>query len=292
MAVTASRTDVSGATGVADLRLLFHGSEHAPRAVLACDVLLGIDRPDLFEIRLVDRQPYFSRGEDSLPGPDEPIRVSCRDRVLFQGVVERVAFEDAVGVASAVVVTACSAYHFRRGRGLERSRVPAPMQRRAGREETSLRDLAWRIALDLGLEPHIECPDIVLPEVSLKGDPLRTLRRVAEDHGLELAVHGGELLLCGELPARGHARISSGRHGVTALEVAHLRGRRCRRARVLMPGLSTPRPLQTVTLAGFGAARDGRFRVSRCVCGLGPAGWLTQLEMEEVRESSREETTA
>ncbi len=257
------------------ITLRWHDREVVPVALLECRILLGIDRPDLAVVRLVDREPYFSGGESVLPRPGDPIVVSSPVEDLFRGIVETLRFEEEAGLEPAVAIEACAAYQALREGRRERRHV-----------DVSLGELASRIALDLGLEPHIECRPRRLPEVRVEGDPLKLLRRLAVEHRVSLSVCGGRLYL-GERPA-----LSGRRHVVrrgdplTSLSVEHASGAR-RQASLSFRGRAAPRPLDAIALDGFGDDRDGLYRVERCRLDLEPSGWRTGIEASSLASDAR-----
>ena len=84
--------------------------------ILECDVLLSLNRPATFEIRLsvdpsVENLSDHPSGETiaSLPVPGAPISARWGRTLAFEGIVERLCVEDRAGEDPAVVLRACSA---------------------------------------------------------------------------------------------------------------------------------------------------------------------------------------
>jgi hypothetical protein len=258
-------------TAAAGLRMVFGGRARTPVGVLGCDVLLAIDRPDLLELRLLDRAPRFTDGAEALPAPGTPLRVVLGDEEVFHGVVERVTLAAEADADAAVAIAACAPWQLLR----RRRRRPPPAR-------ASLRELAWGVALDLGLEPPPECPDVPAGVAPAAGDPLAALARTAREHGLRLAVSSGRLHLGRGLPGPTRRHRVTPAAAITRLEVERRLGDpgEEREARLGLAGLALPRPLDAVALAGFGAERDAWYRVVRCHLALRRTGWETRLEME------------
>jgi hypothetical protein len=255
-----------------DLRLVWAGRDRALDALLGCDVLVGIDRPDLLELRVLDggaAAAVEGAALESMPRPGEALRLELGPLVVFAGVVESLALEAEAEGFPELVLRACAAFHFERRAA---SRVEEY-------EDESLGDIAHGIALDLGLEPAIGCRPARVRGARRSGDPLQFLRVLGVRHGVDLAVSRGRLhfredlgagMGCEDVPARGPLaawRFELERHGR-------------RRARLEWQGFDARlRPLDLAALAGFGAAGDGRYLLERCLWRLDASGWRTRWEL-------------
>lgn len=265
-----------GAAREAPLCLAWQGVSRALTDVLECHVRLAGDRPDMLELRLLDRglptAADRAAGAVELPRPGVTVRLSAGGQLLYLGEVERRVFEED-GRLAAVTLAACSSYHFLR------QDVGDAVYRNA-----SAAEVARCIALELGLEAStdVAADAVELPSVRRRGDPLRFLRDLARELDLALAVGAGRLHLRGGWSGVGRHHSLSPRNAVSAVSVEEGREGQ-RRATVVAVGLSPVRPLDTVALAGFGAGRDGRYRALRCRLHHGAPGWRTEMELLDER---------
>lgn len=259
--------------------------------ILECDVLLSLNRPATFEIRLsvdpsVENLSDHPSGETiaSLPVPGAPISARWGRTLAFEGIVERLCVEDRAGEDPAVVLRACSAYQLLRSRSTD-----------AVYHNVLLSELAWRVALDLGLKPCVQCPDILLSEVRVEGDALVVLRELTERYGLALAVESQRLHVRESLAGLGRAHVMTPADALIAFDVERSLGGAGgsfgggpstgvrRRARVVVSGMGRMRPIDTLEVCGFGRFRDGWYRVESCLLSLEADGWRTELELEGER---------
>ncbi|MBN1443536.1 MAG: hypothetical protein JXA90_12570 [Planctomycetes bacterium] len=239
------------------------------QSICRADLFEAVDRPDRLELEIIGAGG--SAAERSCAGlrPGSTADLFSGDRLLFAGRVERCGLRLGSGGWRARAV-AWSSYESLRGRSAQETYF-----------ELTDSEIAERIAADLDLRAHVEPTREVHRRLERRGDPLRFLRRRARSIGYELAVAGGTLYFCREVPAveRAPLRIDPA-GGWLALDVEE-RGAAGRGGALEMSAAFCLRPLLPLDLAGFGPAWDGRYRVVRARHHAGTPGARSRIEFLE-----------
>jgi len=232
--------------------------------VLRADAFLAADRPDRLEVCLL------SAGRDA-PRPGERLVARRGGEVLFEGLIERVAFELDRARGRILSVVAYADYHRLR-----------PLWRPTVFYQTTDSEVAGAIAACLELVAVVEPAEAPRSRLVPDGDPLVFLRRRARSCGFELAVTGGGLYFLREPPPAREPAVMRGLGDLIAVGVTD-RGKRRGGRGGTVDLLGDPRwkPLSSVVLAGIDPVANGTYHVVRVLHRMDPSGYKTTLEILE-----------
>jgi hypothetical protein len=241
--------------------------------IVSADVFQAADRPDRLEATIAWRRAGRAALEEALR-PGTPIRAALGGDILFEGEAARVARGlDPLRARGGGLLTLVgyAAYHrLRDVRDEERYWQAADGE------------IAERIASSLGLASVVEPGGRIHASITRRGDPLRFLRGLAGECGLDLAVTGGKLYFLTERPEAGDlVRIEDSRRIAWWEEAV---GERGGGARALLAGDPRLRPLAPVEAAPAGET-PRRWRIARALHRLGRGSYTTEVELLERRHA-------